>query len=119
MGGGGMQRLVLLPRLPMDSLCPAFPATLFATHHAALVSSWVRADGDSKLAAALQELSSLHLLARVARGGQAAWALNAHFQAQLRHAMCSGWVGVALLLVGHAGWQSRCLNEGQACINCS
>lgn len=54
---------------------------------AALVSSWARADGDSKLGAALAELQKLHLLAQV---GQASWALNASFQAQLRHAICSG-----------------------------
>ncbi|KAI7840143.1 hypothetical protein COHA_005926 [Chlorella ohadii] len=53
----------------------------------ALVSSWARADGDSKLGAALAELQKLHLLAQV---GQASWALNASFQAQLRHAICSG-----------------------------
>ncbi|PRW59756.1 general transcription factor IIH subunit 4 isoform B [Chlorella sorokiniana] len=57
---------------------------------AALVSSWARAEGDSKLGAALAELQKLHLLAQVAQGGQAAWAVNASFQAQLRHAICSG-----------------------------
>ena len=57
---------------------------------AALVSSWARAEGDSKLGAALAELQKLHLLAQVAQGGQAAWAVNASFQAQLRHALCSG-----------------------------
>lgn len=61
----------------------------------AMVSAWAKgADGDAKLAAALRELQELRLLGQVARGGQAVWALNAAFQTQLRHAVCSGWVAV-------------------------
>lgn len=62
------------------------------------MSSWARADSDSKLGAALAELQKLHLLAQVAQGGQAAWAVNASFQAQLRHAICSGCAPGAAVL---------------------
>ena len=73
----------LLAGRPMPPACPcAVPA--------ALVSSWAVADGDSTLAAAMAELAGLRLLVRVASDGQAVYALNASFQAQLQHAMCNG-----------------------------
>lgn len=58
------------------------------------MSSWATAEGDSKLAGALQELQGLHLLARVAHGGQAVYAINPNYQAQLRSAICNGCVQV-------------------------
>lgn len=81
--------------LPLLTVAPALappppPRPRSPPRPAALVSSWARAEGDSKLGAALAELQKLHLLAQVVRGGQEAWAINASFQAQLRHAVCSG-----------------------------
>ena len=72
------------------------------------MSSWATAEGDSKLAGALQELQGLHLLARVAHGGQAVYAINPNYQAQLRSAICNGWVqATAGLRVACNAWLSR------------
>lgn len=73
--------------ISLPPLSPSHPHTL---PPAALVSSWVKPGSDSKLAAALQELEGLRLLAHGASGGQEHWAINASFQAQMRRAMCSG-----------------------------
>ncbi|KAI3435634.1 hypothetical protein D9Q98_001693 [Chlorella vulgaris] len=62
----------------------------------ATVSTWGGSDGQGKLAAALEELEALRLLIQAACKGQAVYTIHASFQAQLRHAMCSG------LLAGHA-----------------
>ena len=81
----------LLPSLMRRLTGPPAPTP---SRCAALVSSWARPGphGEPCLQAALAELAALRLLSRVARGGQASWALNPHFHAQLRHAMCSGCV---------------------------
>lgn len=64
---------------------------------AALVSSCARPEASSKLAAALAELTSLRLLSKATRGGQQEYLLHPSFQAQLRHAMCCGCVGGAVI----------------------
>ena len=66
-------------------LCPSTPRPT-----AALVHSWVRPAGEGKLRSALAELEALHLLARAAGGGAAAWALHPGFQAQLRSVLSRG-----------------------------
>ena len=52
------------------------------------MSSWATAEGDSKLAGALQELQGLHLLARVAHGGQAVYASREEVAAACLFYLC-------------------------------
>jgi hypothetical protein len=77
---------------------------------AALVSSWAVAAGDSKLSAALKELTDLRLLSKAVSNGQPAYILHPGFQAQLRRAFCSGCAGT------HVARRPRAL--GRKCRRC-